>query len=449
MFGSHPTAVVLGLLACALPACADDPPAIDDTGESQRPNWHQDIAPIVHARCVGCHRAGGGAPFALDDYATASQWAPMLSEAVDAGLMPPWGARETTECRPTHAWRNDLRPSAAEAMALADWAALGAPEGDPALASPLPPLVDRSLRDPSDIFETPAPIVLEPVDSYACISIDTGLDHDVWITGAALLPNNEAVVHHALIMLDTAGESAALAGPDGRYPCEELPMGTMLGSYFPGSFPTEMPDGVGIPFPVGARIVLNVHYHPTGRGQDVDQSSLAVRWTSDPPAYDALISSIGNATNTAGGLLPGPNDPNGEPTFRIPAGAGGHTETMQITVPVGPVELIMLGPHMHHVGTDLRVTLERDGQTHCLLQNPNWDPDWQGIYGIDAELGEFPTLAPGDVLTLRCTYDNTLANPSVVEALAEYGLDSPITVNFGAAGLDEMCMLVFGIAVPR
>jgi hypothetical protein len=448
MFGSHPAAVVLVMLASLLPACADDPQAVDDP-ESQRPNWHQDIAPIVHGRCVGCHRAGGVAPFALDTHATASQWAPMLTEAVDAGLMPPWGARETAECQPTHGWRNDMRPSAAEAAALADWAAIGAPEGDPAQASPLPAPVDRSLADPSDIFENPAPIVVEAVDSYACISIDTGLDHDVWITGVELLPDNEAVVHHALIMLDATGESAALAGPDGRYPCDDLPMGAMLGSYFPGSFPTEMPDGVGIPFPVGARIVINYHYHPTGLGQDVDQSSLAVRWTSDPPAYDALISTIGNATTATAGLLPGPNDPNGEPTFRIPAGASGHTETMQITVPVGPVELIMLGPHMHHVATDLRVTLERDGQTHCLLQNPKWDPDWQLVYGIDANLGSFPTLIAGDVLTLRCTYDNTLDNPAVVEALAEYGLDAPITVNFGAAGLDEMCMIVFGIAVPR
>jgi hypothetical protein len=455
MSGSSPVAAfVVGLLACTILSACQDTQDAQDTGDALRPNWHQDIAPIVHARCVGCHRAGGVAPFVLDEYAAASQWSAMLTEVVDAGLMPPWGARETPECQPAHTWRNDMRPSAAEAMALADWAALGAPEGDPTLAAPLPELgelTDRALADPTDIFENPTPILLEQVDSHVCVSIDTGIDQDVWVTGVQLLPGNESVVHHVLIMLDWAGESAALAGPDGRYPCDALHLGTMLGSYFPGSFPTEMPDDVGIPFPVGSRIVLNYHYHPTGLGQDIDQSSLAVRWTSDPPAYDALISTLGNATTAAGGLLPGPDDPNGEPAFRIPAGARDHTETMQITVPdaLDSVELFMLGPHMHHVGTDLRVTLERDGETHCLLQNPQWNPNWQLVYDIDAEIGSFPRFAAGDVLTLRCTYDNTLDNPSVVAALAEFGLDAPITVNLGAAGLDEMCMIVFGIAVPR
>jgi hypothetical protein len=78
--------------------------------------------------------------------------------------------------------------------------------------------------------------------------------------GIELLPDNEQVVHHVLIMLDASGASGALAGPDGTYPCEGLHLGTMLGSYFPGSAPTRMPGDVGVPCPVGARIVLNFHY---------------------------------------------------------------------------------------------------------------------------------------------------------------------------------------------
>ncbi|HLT36349.1 MAG TPA: hypothetical protein VK034_08685, partial [Enhygromyxa sp.] len=318
--------------------------------------------------------------------------------------------------------------------------------------APLPIPADRSLTDPSDIFENPSPTVLDgKADRFVCFSLDTGLAEDVWITGVELLPDNEQVVHHVLIFLDETGASAALAGPDGSYPCDDLHLGALLGSYFPGSVPTELPADVGVRFPVGARIVLNYHYHPSGAGQDVDQSSLAVRWTSSAPAYHALISTIGNATTAAGGLLPGPDDPDGEPTFMIPAGASGHTETMQITLAEGlpALELFMLGPHMHHVGTDFRVTVERDGEARCLIQDPHWDPDWQSLYTIDASLGSYPTLAGGDVLTIRCSYDNTLDNPAVVEALADVGLDAPINSYFGSAGLDEMCMLVYGIAVPH
>jgi hypothetical protein len=461
---ASPRALVLVLFGCSpLPACrdpstaetaktAEDGDSSEGTDEPPRPNWHGDIAPIVHARCVGCHHSGGVAPFDLSSYEAAAPWAEQLAEAVAARTMPPWGAHETEACQPAHGWVDDLRPSAAEIDAIAEWAALGAPEGDPTTAAPLPSPPDGSLADPSDILEAPAPVAVEGTfDSYACVSLDPGLDELVWITGVELLPDAAEIVHHALLMLDETGASAELAGPDGSYPCEELHLGTMLGSYFPGSAATELPDQVGVPFPVGARIVVGYHYHPTGAEPTSDHSRLAVRWTSEPPAYEALISTLGNATSAAEGLLPGPADPEGVPTFMIPAGAGDHSEIMEITIPewLPTVELFMLGPHMHHVGADFRVTLERAGETRCLLHDPHWDFDWQRTYTIDAQLGSFPTLEAGDVLRLRCGYDNSLANPELVETLAEFGLDAPINVYFGSAGLDEMCMLVYGIAAPR
>src|SRR5262245_42979672 len=49
-----------------------------DTGEELRPNWHQDIAPLVTANCVGCHVEGGIAPFSMASYAQASPWASLM-----------------------------------------------------------------------------------------------------------------------------------------------------------------------------------------------------------------------------------------------------------------------------------------------------------------------------------------------------------------------------------
>ncbi|KIG11804.1 hypothetical protein DB30_02436 [Enhygromyxa salina] len=444
------------VLLVTLGAC-EQPPDSDTSGQddaaTERPNWHEDVAPLIHARCVGCHRDGGVGPFALDTYASAAPWADLVETATTSMQMPPWGAQETEACHPRHAWENDPRLNQAELELLADWAALGAPEGDPAQAAPLPAPTDRDLADPSDIFELPAPIeVPAGVDSFACVSIDPGLDDEVWITGVQLIPDNEQVVHHVLIMLDATGASAGIAGVDGTYPCEELHLGTMLGSYFPGSAPTRLPEGAGVPFPAGARIVLAFHYHPTTAGSGVDQSSLAVRWTAEAPDYDALISTLGNATSAAGGLLPGPNDPQGEPAFHVPAGAKNHTETMQLAVPPGlpdGTRLFMLGPHMHDVGTEIRMTHARDGDEQCMIHDPAWNPDWQSVYAIEGAIEELPTLIEGDVLTMQCTYDNSLDNPRVVEALAGYGLDSPITVTMGSAALDEMCMFVYGLAVPR
>ena len=442
-------------LACAdsseAPESETGPDAGEEVGDAPlRPTWHQDVAPIVHARCVGCHSASGVAPFSLVTHAEASPWASPLVEAVHAEQMPPWGAHETDECQPRHAWVDDPRLTADEIEVLSEWAELGAPEGDPADAAPLPELEDPALADVSDVLESPAPIVVAgQFDSFECVSLELGLDHDVWVTGVELLPDNLAVVHHALIFLDETGASAEIADPDGRYPCAELEMGSLLGSWFPGSTPTELPPEFGIRLPAGARVVMQYHYHPTGSREDVDHSRLAIRWTEQAPAYEAWISSVGNATSATEGLLPGPDDPAGVPTFAIPPDVVDHTETMQVVVPewFPTAELFLLGPHMHAIGVDLRLTRTRAGETECLIQDPHWDPDWQSVYRVDAAPGEYPTLAAGDVLTLRCTYDNSLANPNLVEALASYGLDQPFTATMGSAGLDEMCMFVYGVAL--
>ena len=421
--------------------------------DSARPNWHEDVAPMIHARCVGCHAEGGVAPFALGTYAQSSAWAVEVAEAVAAGTMPPWGAQDTPECTPAHAWLGDLRLSDAEVATLVEWEALGAPEGDPDDAAPLPAPADTHLDNPDGVLTIPEPVVIGGTeDIYACISLDPGFDSEVWVTGAEVLVDNEAIVHHALLMIDPTGATAELADESGAYPCDALHEQVgWFGSYFPGSGPTVMPEGVGAPVPAGGRMVINFHYHPTGTGADVDQSGLALRWTTEAPEYDAVIAAVGNAANAAQGLHFGPGDPNNIPTFLIPAGAEAHTETMSAEFPewLPESELFMLTPHMHYLGTDLRATLEREGQTSCLIQDPRWDFDWQLVYGIDGDRAARPTVRAGDRIELRCTYDNSLGNPALVELLAELGLDEPIDSTLGDSGVHEMCMLIYGVALPH
>ena len=50
---------------------------------------------------------------------------------------------------------------------------------------------------------------------------------------------------------------------------------------------------------------------------------------------------------------------------------------------------------------------------------------------------------------MRCTYDNTLNNPGVVEALGQQGLEEPVEVRLGEETLDEMCLGIYGIAFPN
>jgi hypothetical protein len=88
------------------------------------------------------------------------------------------------------------------------------------------------------------------------------------------------------------------------------------------------------------------------------------------------------------------------------------------------------------------------GESECLVQTPKWDFEWQRIYSYDAEIADLPTIGQGDELHMRCTYNNTLSNPFVADALEERGLTEPTTVVLGDETLDEMCLGAFGVLFP-
>ena len=89
--------------------------------------YAKQVARILQAHCVTCHRPGEIAPFSLTDYRQAAGWSSMIEEVVDEGRMPPWHAS------PEHGkFANDSRLSADEKKAIRDWVAAGSPEGDPA-----------------------------------------------------------------------------------------------------------------------------------------------------------------------------------------------------------------------------------------------------------------------------------------------------------------------------
>src|SRR5579864_4096794 len=52
----------------------------------------KDVAPILHARCVSCHRAGEVAPMPLITYQEARPYARAIRDKVVSRAMPPWFA---------------------------------------------------------------------------------------------------------------------------------------------------------------------------------------------------------------------------------------------------------------------------------------------------------------------------------------------------------------------
>ncbi len=446
-----------------------------DAGQAPAPpqavTWHKDVAPILHSQCGGCHKPEGVAPFDFTSYANTRGMAGAIAAATAAQTMPPWGARETNECQPRFAWRSDPRLSEDQKRILNLWATLGAPEGDAANATPLPPLPSTKLDRVDQALTPRADYVTQGGhDEFRCFVLDPQLAAARNVTGSHVVPGNPAVVHHAVVIVDPTRASAKLAGPDGSYDCfgnaiEKIPDARLLEVWVPGTQPITYPEGVGIPVPKGSLIVMQIHYHPAGQRAVPDRTRVELRYTDDKLRW-LLVPGFpfGNASKSeadGSGLLPGENDPPTGPAFFIPKNKSGHVEKMTFTwpkttkegKPMPPLGIYGIAPHMHYVGRDFLLEIERanpgtEPARECLIQDTAWDFEWQRAYIYDRAVEFLPVLRGCDKLHLRCTYDNTLDNPFVAHALEDAGLNAPVDVRLGEETLDEMCLAMVFLVLP-
>jgi len=443
------------------PVAAADGGAGPGTAQTGGPTYTKDVLPILQGSCQKCHVAGGIAPFALTTYDDAKNMIGPIVEATRKRVMPPWGALDTNQCTPPRPWKEDMRLSDAELATLDAWKKAGTPEGTASDAPP-PRAPDPSGLPGANFTAQPAPYQLasSTTDAFRCFVIDPKLAATQYMTGAFFVPGNPTIVHHALLFSDPNRESLAKADANGQYDC---PGGSgnagasLLAAWAPGGVPMELPDGAGAPLEANTLLVMQVHYHPHGARNDPDSTALQLRLSDAPPAWYAITRLIGNyrgAIGTSGdGLQAGPDD-NGAPRFLIPANASQHTETMRLTVPAKAgslatpkLYLYSVGAHMHLVGVDEKIWIHRaagasgsDPQDQCLLQEPQWNFNWQRAYVYDVPIENLPVVSPGDQLWARCTYDNTTSNAALAASLAAQGKSGPSDVTLGETTLDEMCL---------
>ncbi|MEL6349651.1 MAG: hypothetical protein AAFV53_41490 [Myxococcota bacterium] len=423
--------------------------AADDTV-----TWHQDVAPIVAEHCMGCHVAGGVTPFQLDSYEAVRPMAAVMLDAIESGRMPPWSPVETDSCDPMMSFENDPRLSVEKIETLRAWVEAGSPAGDPETpaAMPEPPALDLVDPDRALVFSEPVTVDGDR-DQFLCFVLDPQIDEKVWVDGVQLVPDNQKVAHHALIYQDLTGATAD--GPQ-VFECFNPPPGAefLMGGWVPGAVPFRTPEASGMPLLPESRLVVQMHYHPSPDGPEIDQSVVELSFREDVPEWEAALALLGNSGrqySDGGGLQPGPNDPTDRAEFVIPAGATDHTETMYYegVLPL-PIELpvFAVGTHMHYVGVDMQIDyIPAEGDRECVIQT-DWSFDWQRIYNFDVPVDELMRVQSGDSIEMRCTYDNSMNNEYVRRALEEQGLTEPIDVYLGEETLDEMCLGIFGLLVP-
>jgi hypothetical protein len=373
------------------------------------PTFSHDIAPLLYRRCVTCHHAAGVAPFPLATYADASKRAALIAQVTAKHHMPPWLPTEPT-------FQHELKLTDAEIALLSRWAAAGAPEGNPHGTPPAPKFPEGWALGKPDL-ETVMPaafsVPADGPDLYQCFVIPAPSPRDRWVHALDIRPGNSRVVHHVILFQDTT--RTARQRDNGRgYPCFGTPgflPALGLGGWTPGALPATNPDDIPALLHGGADLVLQIHYHPTGK-PETDRTRLALYFTDQSPKRRGMDIPLGSSR------------------IDIPPGERAYKVTDHFTIPVD-VDAIGVIPHAHYVCRSMYgYAVLPDGTRRTLLRIPEWNFNWQQQYRYAA-----PIRLPEDTeVFMEFTYDNSAANP-------RNPAHPPVRVRYGPSTTDEMAGL--------
>ncbi|MGH9723295.1 MAG: redoxin domain-containing protein [Bryobacteraceae bacterium] len=384
--------------------------------------FNRHVAPILFRHCAGCHRPGQAAPFPLLSYRDAAPRASLIAHVTAKGLMPPWKPAPG----PPH-FDGERRLTTAEIATLDRWARAGASEGDTRdLASPPQFREGWQLGPPDAVIEMPEPFAVAPdgPDVYRCFVLPSPVDGDRYVRAFEFRPGSRRAVHHALVFADRSGTArkrdAAEPGPG--YNCFGVPgflPSASFGGWAPGTSARGFPEGVSVSLQKGADIVVQIHYHPTGK-PEADRSAVALYFSAQPPTRRLMDVALGSRQIDI---------PPGDANYRV-------KDHFTLPVSVGAVGII---PHAHYICREMRAAaILPSGKRQTLLTITGWDFNWQEQYRYRE-----PILLPaGTRVEMEFIYDNSDRNPRNPSA-------PPRRVGWGGDSTDEMAGLHLQVIPTR
>jgi mono/diheme cytochrome c family protein len=374
----------------------------------------RDVAPILQERCQSCHRPGEVGPFPLLTYEQAAAWAPEIKRTTAARLMPPWKA--------AHGFGEFLgerRMQEAEIATIARWVDAGAPEGD-RRAMPPPRTFPQgwALGEPDMVLEPEATyhLAAEGRDVYRNFVLPVVFKEERWVTATEVAAQNRAIVHHVIAYIDPEGQSVALDAQDPEPGFTSTGAGAgfspalFLGGWAPGNKPHLAAPGTAVRIPAGSRLVLQVHYHKSGK-PETDRTRIGLHLAKGPVEKRIRIAPVLNQR------------------MEVPAGAARQEVTATMRLPMD-AHAYSITPHMHLLGREMKVTATLpDGTVKPLIWIPDWNFNWQETY-----LFREPVALPrGTKIDVTAYYDNSEQNPNNPNR-------PPKTVRWGEETTDEMCI---------
>jgi hypothetical protein len=374
-------------------------------------SYADEVAPILKARCVACHRQGGIGPWAMSGYDLVKAWAPRMRVALLTGRMPPWHADPAFGT-----FADDRSLTVAQKRTLLHWIDAGAPRGtasDPLTTGPVPPGEAWPLGKPDVVLDLPVQeIPATGTLEYRYIPIPAPVTRDTWVRAVHLAPSNPASMHHAALFVEypTVWQHQQPHWHDGA--------GGYFGAYAPGLQPQPFPPGSGGFLPAGATLMFQLHYTANGTAT-IDRPRAAFYFHREAPALEARVVA---AVNTE---------------FVIPPNVDDHPVQTTYTFDTA-VTLHGLLPHMHHRGKRARFeALYPDGTREVLLSVPRYDFNWQTMYMLQTP----KPIAAGTKIFLTGAFDNSSRNPVNPDPSKE--------VRWGPQSWDEMFLGYMMYTAPK
>ena len=415
---SRPASACLGFGAWAFCLATSVTHGNEPTKKLGPPTFTKDVAAILQQRCQGCHRRDQIGPFVLETYEQARKRAADIAAVVEERSMPPW--KPTAGVGPK--FKHDRSLPASEIAVLKAWAHAGSPQGElQHMPSPAKFPEGWALGTPDVVLEMAEDfkVPASGPDIYRCFVIPIDLSRDALVSAVEYRPGNRRVVHHMMAFLDTHGygRERDTAEPGPGYTSFSGPgveIAGDLGGWAAGNEAAHLPDGIGRSLPSRADVILQVHYHPSGRPQ-VDRTRLGIHFARKPVKRTLQWA---NATNDDFRLQPGVVNTEVKATWYVPVA----------------VDALAVTPHMHQLGRDFHMSVALpNGRKEDLIHIADWDPSWQNSYSFEKPIH----LPKGSIVSVVAHYDNSPhpRNPH----------RPPQLVRWGPEATDEMCVGYIGV----
>ena len=397
------------------------------SGPGRPITFSEQIAPIVYTQCASCHHPGEAAPFSLTSYEEVKKRGALIAAVTKSRYMPPWHAAPGFG-----EFKGERRLTDEQIAMIGEWVKQGMPQGDASKTPPLPHFVEGwHLGKPDLIVTMPKGFSLPASgpDIYRNFVVPLNLTDDKWVRAVEFHPGTRSVVHHCLFSYDASGTLIKRDGEDGKPGFSGMDGGRSsnggsLGGWAVGATPVPLADGLAYPLPKGSDLVLQEHFHLTGKAE-TEQSTIGIYFADKAPERRLMgiqvpaVFGIGAHMN-------------------IPANAKDYTIHDSFVVPVD-VKCWAVGAHAHYLGKNMKMVATRpDGTKVPLLWIPDWDFAWQDRYPYKDPF----VLPKGTRIDVTLVYDNTAANPHQPS-------NPPKQVWWGEGSFDEMGSMTVQVTAVR